>query len=239
MKTILFLLILINLAISQKKEITVIFSNENTKLVRYELELAKELINFYAKTNKQKIDIKYKGISVFDDNFKYINEANENSFALGAISITPQRQKNYDFSQPYMVNKLSLLAREDYVLKADQPIKLAYQSGTIYESTLDKVRSLYTIKAIPQKNSLTSAQSLKNKQVDMIYADFVDSWNFNLKLIRHVDLDWHDEYGMMFKKGSAFKKEIDDTFTKYKKTPAYYKLIKKHFGDYSQLFFNL
>ena len=201
----------------------------------------KELIKLYSKSIDKKIKQNYKGIKEFEDHFKFIDAAKEdNILSIDAISILKSRTENYDFSVPYMVNKYALIARKKYILKNnDKKVKVAYQTGTVYEETIETIGKLFPIVPIPQKSPKRSVKSLKDRNVDLIYTDFVDSWSFNLKVVQIINPDQKDEYGMMFKKGSKLKDEINIIYNSYIKSAAYLKLIKSHFGSHSKLFFNI
>ena len=45
-------------------EITVIFNGKQSKLVKFELQLIKDLLNYYAEQKHQRIKIKYKSVAV-------------------------------------------------------------------------------------------------------------------------------------------------------------------------------
>ena len=230
---------ILSICLTQSNQITIVFGNENSKLVRFELDLVKELINRYAESSNLKIKQKYKGVKIFDDHFRFIDEAtDDNILSIDGISILASRKLKYDFSTPYMVNKYALIGRKDYLLKSDSKnIKVAFQIGTIYEQTIETISNLFPIIPVPHRSAKRSTNSLKNKKVDLIYTDFVDSWSFNLKVVKVIKPNHKDEYGMLFKKGSRLKISLNKIYNDFIKTAEYKKMINKHFGIHVNTFF--
>ena len=239
MKRIIVLLFTILIAFSQK-EIQVIFNSENTKLVRFELDLIKDLIAEYGKMKNVKFKIKYKGVKAFKNGFSMLLESKKDAtLVINGISITDERKKIYDFSEPYMINKYSLMSRKDFDFKNDGKIvRVAYQTGSIYEDMIGKINQIFPCKGVALANTSECVEKLKDKKVDMIFGDFVDSWIFGIQLVQHVDKNKIDRYGIMYQKGSILKSELDNVFAQYKTSPRYSKLLKKHFGNYQKQFFN-
>ncbi len=60
---------------------------------------------------------------------------------INQVTITPERQKAYDFTQPYTVSGIQIIARRDDAARVDSPAKLAGKAvgvglGTNYEQWL-------------------------------------------------------------------------------------------------------
>ena len=239
MKNLVLTLVLVLTAFSQK-EILVIFNSENTKLVRFELALIKDLITEYGKINNNKYKIKYKGVKTFKNSFTMLKEGNKDAtLAINGISITDERLKTYDFSDAYMINKYSLMSRKGFDFKNNgKQVKVAYQAGSIYEGMIDKIKQIFPCKGVALANTSACVKELKAKKVDMIFGDFVDSWIFGIHLVQHVEKDKIDRYGIMYQKGSILKSKLDYVFSQYRNSDRYKALLKKHFGNYQKQFFN-
>ena len=241
MLAVLIISFFLSLTQVNEKELTVIFNSENTKLARFELALVKDLVMEYSKQNKIKYKMRYKGIKHFKAGFELLPESEKDAtMVINGISITDERKKTYDFSEPYMINKYSLMSRKDFFLKEndERTFKVAYQAGSIYESMMNKIKKIFPCEGIAYPNTSECVKKLNEREVDMIFADFVDSWIFDVKLIRHIDEKKIDRYGIMYQKGSILKTELDKVFASYKKTKKYSKLLDKHFGNHKPLFFN-
>ncbi|MCB0279137.1 MAG: transporter substrate-binding domain-containing protein [Calditrichaeota bacterium] len=239
MKKIALVLLMV-LSVSSQKEIQVIFNSENTKLVRFELDLIKDLIDEYGKMKNTNFKIKYKGVKTFKSGFTMLLDSDKDAtLVINGISITDERLKTYDFSEPYMINKYSLMSRKDFDFKNDgKTMKVAYQAGSIYEGMMNKIKQIFPCKGVALANTSECVEKLQDRKVDMIFGDFVDSWIFGINVVQHVDESKIDRYGIMYKKGSTLKQDLDKVFDQYKTSAKYKTLLKKHFGSYQKQFFN-
>ena len=61
MSILIYSLVLLFITQPPIKEITVIFSGQKSKLVKFELQLIRDLIETHSKKNNEKFKIKYKG----------------------------------------------------------------------------------------------------------------------------------------------------------------------------------
>ncbi|MCB0280747.1 MAG: transporter substrate-binding domain-containing protein, partial [Calditrichaeota bacterium] len=94
-------LIFLQFIFSQKKEILVVFNGNNSKMTKFEIALISNLLFEYSKESGERIKLKYKGVKQFDNTFQVINSGHrDKTLAVNTISITKDRQKNFDFSIP-------------------------------------------------------------------------------------------------------------------------------------------
>ena len=221
------------------QDITVIFNGNNTKLMRFELDLMKELINRYVDSKGGKLKTQYKGVKEFSSSFEQLEKYNKNrTVVINQVVITPAREKKYDFSTPYMSTHYALISRKDFLnLDKKDEFKVGFVTGGIYEQLSDDLsKTVHLIKA-PYASVSVAIKDLAQKKIDLYFTDDVDAWVYDLKIFQYFQKEKVSYYGFVFNKGSKMRDEINDIYAKYKTTTNYKQLIKKHFGDYSEQFF--
>lgn len=150
-------------------------------------------------------------------------------FAAAGMSITPEREKQVDFSIEYATSKQVVMVREDSSIHTEKDLhgkKIAVQLGTIADTYVSKTYRDSTL--IQQKKYLSAIEDLKRGKVDCVVMDSLPAeevlkTNTGLKLLEEPLFT--DQYGMIVKKGNTeLLKEINqvlERLMKNKKIEAY------------------
>ena len=192
-----------------------------------------DLIRAIGKQLNMKVEILNMG---FDALIPAINAGNID-LAIAGMSITPDRQKAVDMSDPYYVAGLVVVVRkDDNALKGVNDLNnkgIAVQIGTTGAERAAKVPGAKV------KNFNTNAEvflELKNKGVDAVIIDKPVAEYFlatgggkdYAKIVG--DTMEAESYGISLKKNSPLTKEINKALLDLKKNGEYDKLYAKWFG---------
>lgn len=140
-------------------------SLENNVMVGYDIDLA----NFIGK--ELGVQIKFKNI-VFDDLFSALDKK-EINVIISTMTITEERKKKYDFSEPYLQGGQVILTKKDNTtIKSTADLKgkkIAVQRGTTIETEALKYTSDDLVIRYPDFVQATTA--LVSGTVDAIFVD--------------------------------------------------------------------
>jgi polar amino acid transport system substrate-binding protein len=165
------------------------------------------------------------------------------AFDVGAdgITITEERAKNVDFSDPYITSQESLLVRKEENrfstpddLKAMTDLKVGTQLGTTnYDAAVDLVGKDRVV-AFDQFGP--AVQALINGDVDAVIIDNVAGMGYvgvNAEKLKLLPLPVHtEELGFMFNKGSNLVAPVNAGLAAIKSDGTLDSLYKKWFVDY-------
>ncbi|XOQ53210.1 MAG: Glutamine-binding periplasmic protein [Succiniclasticum sp.] len=193
-----------------------------------------DLIRAVGKQLNMKVEINNMG---FDALIPALNAGNIDVAASG-MSITPERQKAVDMTDPYYVSGLIIVVNKDNNavkgLKDLEGKGIAVQIGT---TGADKANS---VKGAKVKTFNTNAEvflELKNKGVDAVIIDKPVAEYYlaqgggkeTAKLVG--DTMEAESYGMSLKKGSPLTTKINKALSDLKKNGEYDKIYEKWFGS--------
>lgn len=142
------------------------YQDKSGKLVGFEVDLADALAKRMG-VKPEFMPTKWDGILAGLDAGRY-------DVIMNQVTMTPERLKKYDFSQPYTISGQQLIVRKDEQAKITKPADLAGKSvgvglGTVYEAWLKK--------NVPQANvktyddDPTKYQDLRVGRTDAVVAD--------------------------------------------------------------------
>lgn len=163
-------------------------------------------------------------------------EADQCDVVASAVTITDERAKEVDFSEPYFDADQSLLAKTDadvadLAALADKTIGV--QSGTTGETyAKENTPDGAEVKAFEGADLLFAA--LESGDVDAILQDFpVNAYRAtkddSVEVVEEYKTE--EQYGIAVKKGNAsLKKALDDGLASIKEDGAYDTLFEKYFG---------
>ncbi len=133
--------------------------------------------------------------------------------AISTITITDERKKNIDFSNPYYTESMATVFVKDNPItdKAQLPQKkIACQLGTTMEIWLKK--HVPTAEIIPLDNNNLAIEALKVGHVEVVLVDAIQGAVFSKKNpgLSYAVIGSSDTgYGVAFKKGSPLKDQIN------------------------------
>jgi len=171
---------------------------ENGEIVGVDIDIANEIANYVGKKLVVR-DIDFDSI---------INELNSGKadFAAAGMSITPERQKEVDFSVEYVVSNQVVIVKKDSNININNigDKKIAVQLGSVADTYVSK--NYKKAEIIQQKKYLSMVEDLKTDKVDLIIMDNLPAQkiileNDNLKILDGYLFS--DSYGIAVKKGNS------------------------------------
>ena len=198
---------------------------EDGKVVGVDIDIAKEI----AKELGKELVIK-------DVSFDFvINEVKSGKadFAAAGISITPEREKEVDFTIEYTTsNQVVVVKKGSPITKFDdiKDKKIAVQLGSVADLYVEENYKKATI--VPHKKYLSAVEDVKTNKADCIIMDelpakAIVAENDNLKILDGVL--FQDKYGMIVKKGNdELKDKINKVLERMKNDGTIDKLVLEH-----------
>ena len=151
--------------------------------------------------------------------------------AISTITITKDRQNNFDFSEPYYVESMAMVFVKDKPILDKSQLskkKIACQLGTTMEIWL---KSNYSdVKIIAMNNNNQAIEALKVGHVDGVLIDQMQGKVFSNK---NSNLDYtiigqsETGYGIAFKKNSPLKEQVNKALKALESNEELEKLKKK------------
>ena len=160
--------------------------------------------------------------------------AGQCDIAASAMTITPERQKNIDFSDSYYDSKQSLLVPKGSDIKSIED--LAGKTVGVQQGTTGKA---YTEKNAPKTAKIPSFpsdaemyQAIQAGQVDALLQDLPVNLEHTKggKFVIVEQYDTNESYGLALKKGNAaLLKDVNAQLAELKSSGEYKKLYDKYF----------
>ena len=179
---------------------------ENGKMLGYDIDLA----NFIAKELGTQVEFKN---VVFDNIFTAL-EQKQIDMIISAVTITPERQQKYDFSDQYLNAGQVILTKKDNVLiKSTTDLKgrkIATQKGTTNEASALKYTSDNLVIRYTDFEQATKA--LVDGKADALFTDLPSAKGITLAnptLRIASDPFTNEYYGIVFRKGDPLVKQIN------------------------------
>lgn len=155
--------------------------------------------------------------------------------AISTITITEQRKKNFDFTQPYYFESMAAVFQEKKPIKDAKELadkNIAVQLGSTMEIWLKKNMPKANILVMDNNNQTIAA--LKAGHVDLVLVDGVQGAVFSQKnpgLSFAIIAQSTDGYGLALKKGSPLTPEINQALHDLEQSGELVKLKKKWLED--------
>lgn len=205
----------------------------NGKLTGFDIEL----MNAIAKAGGFEVDIQHTG---WDPMLNAVKTGKLDA-GISAISITDERKKVYDFSDPYFDAKQLILVPANsnvHSLKDLKGKRIGVQTGTTGEIVVQKAFGK-TYQGIKGYDDTPAAiDDLANGRVDAVVADNGVVLEYLKKLpagkFKQVDDPSFqpEHYGIIVKKGNKeLLKKINDGLKKIQEDGTYKKIYEKYFGQ--------
>ena len=179
---------------------------ENDKLIGYDIDLS----NFIAK--ELGVQVEFKNI-LFDNLFTAL-EQKQIDMIISAVTITPERQQKYDFSDQYLNAGQVIITKKDNIsIKSTADLRgknIATQKGTTNETSALKYTSDSLVIRYPDFEQATKA--LVDGKADALFTDLPSAKGITLinpTLKIASDPFTNEYYGIVFRKGDAMVKRIN------------------------------
>jgi len=161
--------------------------------------------------------------------------AGQCDLAASAMTITPERQKNIDFSTSYYDSKQSLLVPKGSDIKSIKDLAgktVGVQQGTTGKSYTEK--NAPTTAKIPSfPSDAEMYQAIQAGQVDALLQDHPVNLEHTKagKFVIVEEYDTNESYGLAMKKGnSALVKDVNAQLAELKSSGEHKKLYDKYFA---------
>ena len=159
--------------------------------------------------------------------------------AISAMTITPEREKQIDFSKPYFNADQSLMVQKGSKIKSTDDLSgktVGVQIGTTGAMEANKLKKNGKVGQVRTFDTITDAfAALQNGQIDAIINDFpvsayrAKTSNGSLVIVQTIPTG--EQYGIAFPKNSELLKPTNKALAEIKKDGTYAKLYEKWFGQ--------
>ena len=171
----------------------------------------------------------------FPDLFPML-DAGTADIAMSAISITPERRKEVDFSAPYFDSGQSLLARKGSGIAGTADLKgraVGALEGSTNQKTAEAVPGVGRVVTFADKEPMFDA--LLAGKLDAVVCDTPFAL-YNAKLTGQTEvaetLTTGDQYGIALKKGNTeLRAAVDDALAAIRADGTYDRLYAEYFGQ--------
>ena len=165
---------------------------------------------------------------------------NQYDAAISAMTITPEREKKIDFSDPYFNADQSLLVQSGSDIKTVDDIgdaTVGVQLGTTGEIKAKQLKDKGTFSGeIRTYDVVTDAfLALENGQVDAVINDLpvsldrANSSDGSLEVVQNIPTG--EQYGVAFPTDSEYKKPVNKALKEIKEDGTYAKIYEKWIGQ--------
>lgn len=204
------------------------FLNDKKKYDGFDVDISNEIA--------KRLGVKTKFIATKWDSLIGGLKSDKFDIIIGQMTVTEERKKSVDFTEPYVVTGSVLVTRNDTNdIKLLNDIKgkdVGVGGGTTFEEVAKSVDGA-NVKLYKAMNDYV--QDLMNKRLDVIINDqLLMSYNIKerkLPIQISSDILNKDEIGMAVKKGNEdFIKKVNTALAEMKQDGTYNEIYKKWFG---------
>lgn len=194
-----------------------------------------DLMNEIAK--RANLEVEYQNVR-FDSIIQGLGN-NLYDAAISAMTITPEREEQIDFSEPYFNADQSLLVQSDSDIKSVDDLgdaTVGVQIGTTGAAQAQKYKEQGKVGEVRTFNTVTDAfNALENGQVDGVINDFpvsadrASQSNGELEIVQNIPTG--EQYGIAFPKDSELRPRVNKALQEIKEDGTYEKLYVKWFDE--------
>ncbi len=147
------------------------FRDENNEIVGFDIDLAKEA------AKRLGVDVKFQTI-VWESKLEEINSGNIDVIWNG-FSITPDREKEYLFTKPYIKNRQVIVVTADSPIKTKADLegkKIGIQAGSSAQDALLADKATYEVikdKLLEFDDNVMAMRDLKGGGLDAVVVDII------------------------------------------------------------------
>lgn len=160
-------------------------------------------------------------------------KAEKYSAILGSMTITPERLKEVDFSDPYYISGPKLFVRGDSKISGVKDIKKDTPVGVLISSVYDAEARKYTENVKNYSSDITALQDLARGRVQAVITDrFVGQLAAREQKIAVKpvgDLILVENIGIAFRKGDPLREKVNKALQEIKEDGTYQKISQKYF----------
>lgn len=204
------------------------YLDKNQKYSGFDVDISKEIA--------KRLGVKAEFVATKWDGLLGGLKADKFDIIIGQMSVTEERKKSVDFTNPYVVTGSVLITRKDTnnitKLEDIKGKNVGVGGGTTFEEVARSVNGA-NVKLYKAVNDYTT--DLINKRLDVIINDkLLMSYNIkekDLPIKISSEILNKDEIGMAIKKGNKdFVEKVDGVLSDMKEDGTYNEIYKKWFG---------
>lgn len=222
--------------VQEKTEtLTVITSNGDNKITKFENAYFKQVIDLYNKSKKTKVKfkVKYNYINSFRESTTFVEKALGNNRIIGInqISIAPEILPTVDYSSSYLpIREALIVLKSSHLKELDKSLKIAGPKATKLPPSLGELQKKYTFKVkLFELDGWRDA--LFSGDVDALYGDNILAFNHvnELRIFAEYGPDY--DLGFIYPRNSSLRAKLEPFIRYFTGSAGYYKLLKDYFGD--------
>lgn len=158
--------------------------------------------------------------------------------AISAMTITPEREEQVDFSEPYFNADQSLLVQEGSGIQSTDDLgeaTVGVESGTTGALEAQALEEEGSVGSVRTFNTVTNAfNALENGQVDAVINDFPVSQDRvqeseGLEIVQNIPTG--EQYGIAFPEDSELRQPMNEALAEIKEDGTYAEIYEKWFGQ--------
>lgn len=225
-------------------------SLENGTPKGLEIDIINEYILWQRTTKKLNTTPKYIAFNNIDELEASVKKSSHNTVGLGAITITPEKIKEIDFTTAYLKNVAFCISNGNATdIKAKTQPEIIKTFGimtalTVTNTTLNKYVNelkksyLPDLKLMAQPSGTKILDEIARNVLYFGYVDAITFWYYvknnpgKFVKIQKPLIQTKEEFGFILPKGCNQKVLFNEFFTVFKKTKNYPLLLEKHLGSY-------
>ncbi len=226
---------------------------ENNKQAGIEIDIINEYVAWLKTTKKMNVALKYNSFTAFDLFYSTTKSANKNTMGLGAITITPERIKEVDFTNAFLKNVSFCITNgnaPDIKTKTQAEIVKTLGSMTAFtipNSNLSRyvaeIKKTYItdLKVNNQTDQIKILDEIAKSVLNFGFVDAIEFWFYLknnptkfLKMQKPLNQS-KEELGFIMPKGSQHKALFNEFFSGpagFKSSKSYRTILEKYVGSY-------
>ena len=215
-----------------------------------EIDIINDYLLWQKTTKKLTFIPKYVVFTDLDQFNASIKTPSRNTIGLGAITITPEKQKEIEFTCAYLKNVAFCISNGNATdIKAKTQPEIIKTLGvmtalTVTNTALNKYVNelkkgyLPDLKLIPQPNGTKILDEIAKNILYFGYVDAITFWFYvknnpgKFVKIQKPLIQTKEEFGFILPKGCNQKNLFNEFFLGFKKTKNYHLILEKHLGSY-------
>jgi glutamine transport system substrate-binding protein len=176
----------------------------------------------------------------WDPLFEAVRQGKEVDMAISGITINEDREKTFDFSNPYFESTHMVMFKEGTDIQTAKDIEgltVGVQNGTTGQAAAEKIMGDKSSSIKKFENNVVAIMALKNNDVEAVVTDntVVNEYvknnpDDNFQTIEDPENFESEFYGLMFPKDSELKAEFDEAIKKVIESGEYSEIYEEWFG---------
>lgn len=204
------------------------FHDKDGKLTGFDVEIAEEVA--------KRLDVKPEFVETQWDGMFAGLDSKRFDVVVNEVSIRPDRQEKYDFSDPYIASKSVLITHKDNTDIKDWKDMNGKKSAQSLTSNLTDIAKKNGAEIVATEGFNQAIDLLVSKRVDCTVNDglsFLDLKKQKPDVPIKIVAEYSDktENGILFRKGNEeLVKAVNDALKEMKEDGTYLKISEKYFG---------